>query len=146
MTPDVNVLVAASRSDHPHHRPALRWLEGALGDSQRGRTLTVLPMVAAGFLRLVTHPRVFVQPTPTEAALAFLRAVLDSPGVEMALLGTEWPLVDRLCEQYPLTGNDIPDAWIAAAVQAHHLHLISFDKGFVRFLENRELTVLRPES
>ncbi len=29
MTPDVNVLVAASRQDHPHHGPALRWLETA---------------------------------------------------------------------------------------------------------------------
>jgi uncharacterized protein len=29
MTPDVNVLVAASRSDHPHHGPALTWLDAA---------------------------------------------------------------------------------------------------------------------
>jgi toxin-antitoxin system PIN domain toxin len=146
MTPDVNVLVAASRSDHPHHRPALAWLEEALDGSQRGRTLTLLPMVAAGFLRLVTHPKVFVQPTPVEAALAFLRAMLDTPGVEMAALGTEWPLFDRLCEQYQLTGNDIPDAWIVAAVQANHFHLVSFDKGFQRFLKNGEFTLLRPES
>ncbi|MFW6732792.1 MAG: hypothetical protein ACODUE_13850 [Synechococcus sp.] len=27
MTPDENVLVAASRSDHPHHTVAIRWLE-----------------------------------------------------------------------------------------------------------------------
>jgi toxin-antitoxin system PIN domain toxin len=146
MTPDVNVLVAASRSDHLHHRPALAWLEEALDGSQRGRTLTLLPMVAAGFLRLVTHPKVFVQPTPVEAALAFLRAMLDTPGVEMAALGTEWPLFDRLCEQYQLTGNDIPDAWIVAAVQANHFHLVSFDKGFQRFLKNGEFTLLRPES
>lgn len=29
MTPDVNVLVAASRSDHPHHAIAREWLEAA---------------------------------------------------------------------------------------------------------------------
>ena len=144
MTPDVNVLIAASRSDHPHHQPALAWLEEALDDSQRGRTLTLLPMVAAGFLRLVSHPKVFVQPTPIETALAFLRAVLDSPGVELAQLGTEWPLFDRLCEQYQLTGNDIPDAWIAASVQVNHFRLASFDKGFRRFLKNSEFTLLRP--
>jgi toxin-antitoxin system PIN domain toxin len=144
MTPDVNVLVAASRSDHPHHQPALVWLEEALDDSQRGRTLTLLPMVSAGFLRLVSHPKVFVQPTPIETALAFLRAVFDSPGVELAQLGTEWPLFDRLCEQYRLTGNDIPDAWIAAAVQINHFRLVSFDKGFRRFLKNSEFTLLRP--
>ena len=30
MTPDVNVLVAASRTDHPHHAAARQWLEEAL--------------------------------------------------------------------------------------------------------------------
>jgi TIR domain len=37
MTPDVNVLVAASRSDHPHHGPALTWLDAALDDCEKGR-------------------------------------------------------------------------------------------------------------
>jgi predicted nucleic acid-binding protein len=30
MTPDLNVLLAASRADHPQHRPALSWLEQAI--------------------------------------------------------------------------------------------------------------------
>jgi len=63
MTPDVNILVAASRLDHPHHEPARAWLEDALAKSAEGHSLAVLPMVASGFLRLVTHPRVFVEPT-----------------------------------------------------------------------------------
>jgi uncharacterized protein len=29
MTPDLNVLIAASRSDHPHHDVARTWLERA---------------------------------------------------------------------------------------------------------------------
>jgi hypothetical protein len=41
---------------------------------------------------------VFVQPTPHGVALAFLRAVLNSPGVEMPPLGREWPLLERLRE------------------------------------------------
>ncbi len=144
MTPDVNVLVAASRLDHPHHGPALAWLDVALEDCEKGRPLAIYPIVAAGFLRLVTHPKVFVQPTPNDAALAFLRAVLNSPGVEMPRLGTEWPVFERLCEHHRLTGNDIPDAWIAAAVLAHHDHLVSFDKGFRRFLKPKEFTLLQP--
>ena len=144
MTPDVNVLVAASRSDHPHHGPALTWLDAALDDCEKGRALAIFPMVAAGFLRLVTHPKVFVQPTPADAALAFLRAILNSPGVEMPRLGGEWPLLERLCEHYRLTANDIPDAWISAAVMSHHDHLVSFDKGFRRFLKANEFTLLQP--
>jgi predicted nucleic acid-binding protein len=75
---------------------------------------------------------VFVQPTPHDATLAFLRPVLDSPGVEMPRLGNEWPVFERLCERHRPSGNDIRDAWVAAAVLAHHDHLVSFDKGFRR--------------
>ncbi|MDP1654058.1 MAG: PIN domain-containing protein [Rhodocyclaceae bacterium] len=143
MTPDVNVLVAASRHDHPHHASALAWLEGALINSGEGQPLAVFPMVAAGFLRLVTHPKVFIEPTPLDAALAFLRTVLDSPGVVLPALGSEWQEFERLCAQHVLTGNAIPDAWIAAAAQHHHLHLVTFDKGFRKLLKASMVTVLK---
>lgn len=142
MTPDVNILVAASRQDHAHHVPALTWLEDALASSAEGRSLAVLPMVASGFLRLVTHPKVFKEPTPVDAALAFLRAVLDSPGVTLLALGAEWAVFERLCGQLRLTGNAIPDAWIAAAAQHHHVHLVTFDKGFRKLLKPSMVTVL----
>ncbi len=142
MTPDVNVLVAASRRDHPHHETALAWLDRALEDSSRGGALGVLPMAAAGFLRLVTHPRVFVEPTPIAAAQAFLQAVLESPGVEMLPLGAEWPVFRSLCASHGLTGNDVPDAWIAAAALANHVPLATFDQGFRRFLKPGQLVLL----
>ena len=47
MTPDVNVLMAASRSDHPHHLPARRWLEQALADAGRGATFALQEAVIA---------------------------------------------------------------------------------------------------
>jgi predicted nucleic acid-binding protein len=50
----------------------------------------------------------------------------------------------RLCEHHRPTGNDIPDAWIAAAVPAHHDHLVSFDKAFRRFLKANEVPLLQP--
>jgi len=56
MTPDVNVLVAASRTDHPHHEVARAWLEGSLGTSGTGAAFTLMPMVLASFLRLGNHP------------------------------------------------------------------------------------------
>jgi uncharacterized protein len=97
MTPDVNVLVAASRQDHPHHATAYTWLENALVNSGTKQPLAILPMVASGFLRLVTHPKVFQEPTPLAAAQAFLRAVLNTQGVYVPSLGGEWPEVERLC-------------------------------------------------
>ena len=115
MTPDVNVLLAASRADHPHHPVAREWLERATSTADRGGSLLVLPMVIAGFLRLATNPRTFREPTPPDAAVAFIDSLLAVPGVELAGLGREWPALKRLVHQHALAANDVPDAWIAAA-------------------------------
>jgi len=144
MTPDVNVVVAASRSDHPHHEVARQWLEAAVLATGAGTALTLLPMVMASFLRLVTSPRVFRQSTPAADAVAFLDAIQSVPGVVVAPLGPEWPLLRRLCVDGDLRGNDLPDAWLAAAVLHLDEHLVSFDRDFCRLLGKRQLTLLRP--
>ena len=113
MTPDVNVLVAASRSDHPHHAAARTWLEQALVDANQGAALKLQPMVIASFLRLVTHPKIFVHPTPVSEALRFVDALLAAPSVERPELGAEWPVLRKLCIDHSLAANDIPDAWLA---------------------------------
>jgi len=145
MTPDVNVLVAASRSDHPHHGCALDWLNQALADCARGRDLHLLPMVIAGFMRLVTHPKVFPDPTPIDRAVEFVEALLDHAGVTVPTLGSEQPVLRTLCLEHGLTGNRIPDAWIAAVVIVNGSHLVTLDRGFGGMLGTRSLTVLNPE-
>ncbi|MDP1690596.1 MAG: PIN domain-containing protein [Burkholderiaceae bacterium] len=142
MTPDVNVLVAASRNDHPHHRVAHQWLEQTLAEAAAGRTLWLLPMVVAGFLRLATHPKVFAQPTPTADAIAFVDGVLAFPGVRIAELGAEWPRLRAMCLNKTLRANDLPDAWIAAAVQQMGDQLASFDVDFKKLLKKSEFVHL----
>ena len=144
MTPDVNVLLAASRADHPHHPVARHWLERATATADRGGSLFVLPMVIAGFLRLATNPKIFANPTPPDAAAAFIDSFLCLPGVELADLGREWPSLRRLVHQHQLTANDVPDAWIAAAVQTAGTRLVTFDRGFQRWLGRSELMLLHP--
>jgi uncharacterized protein len=143
MTPDVNVLVAASRTDHPHYLVARRWLEAALADAVSGRALLLLPMVVASFLRLVTHPKVFVSPTPLTEAVRFVDALLAAPGVRMPELGAEWPAFRESCLSRRLSSNDIPDAWLAATVQYLGDHLVSFDTDFRKLLRRSEFTLLR---
>src|SRR3546814_20254084 len=72
-------------------------------------------MVIASFLRLVTHPKIFVQPTPMPEALHFIDALLEAAGMEPAMLGGEWPILRQLCVDKALSNNDVPDAWLAAA-------------------------------
>lgn len=142
MTPDVNVLVAASRSDHPHHAVARAWLEQAVLGAGQGTPLKLQPMVIASFLRLVTHPRIFVQPTPMAEALRFVDALLAAPGVEQPVLSAEWATLRKLCADKALAANDVPDAWLAAAVIHQGEHLASFDADFKRLLSRAQFTHL----
>jgi uncharacterized protein len=144
MTPDVNVLVAASRSDHPNHKRAYAVLNEAVVACAEGASLKLMPMVAASFLRLVTNAKIFNQPTPIAEAIAFLDALIGVPGVEMPLLGAEWPLLRQLCIEKNLRANDIPDAWLAAAVIQLGENLATFDVDFKKLLRRTQVTILDP--
>src|SRR5437660_224387 len=96
MAPDLNVLLAASRSDHPHHKPALEWLNGAIARCETGGSVELLPMVAVGFVRLATNAKIFVVPMPIAAAVEFIDSLLAVPGVNMPELGREWPTLRQL--------------------------------------------------
>lgn len=144
MTPDINVLVAASRSDHPHYAIARNWLQQALIECETGGSLELLPVVVAGFLRLVTNRRVFPDPSPIKDAVGFIDAIVATPGVEMPEGGREWGTLRRICLEEELSGNDIPDAWIAAAVKVQSSRLVTFDREFRRMLTSKEVLLLTP--
>lgn len=146
MTPDVNVIVAASRADHPHHAVARAWLEPALAAAASGAAFTLMPMVLASFLRLVTSPRIFRVPTPAEEAVGFIDAMLASPGVQLASLGPEWPQLRQWCLDKQLSGNRLPDAWLAAATLHLGEHLVSFDRDFRKLLGRSRFTLLEAQA
>lgn len=99
-------------------------------------------MVLASFLRLVTSPRIFRLPTPIEDAVAFVDALLASPGVHLATSGTEWSKWRQLRIDRQLTGNDLPDAWLAAAVSCLGEHLVGFHRDFRKLLGRSQFTLL----
>ena len=142
MTPDVNLLVAASRADHPHYAASRAWLAQSLIAAGTGAAFTLMPMVVASFLRLVTSPKIFKLPASIDAAIQFVDALLEQPGMRMAVLGPEWPTLRQLCLDKQLTGNDLPDAWLAAATLQLGEHLVTFDSGFKKLLPRSQVTVL----
>ena len=73
---DVNVLVYAHRQDAPRHREYLGWLNQMLSSDA---AFGVSDLILSGFLRVVTHPRVFRDPTPLDRALAFATSMRDHP-------------------------------------------------------------------
>ena len=142
MTPDVNVLVAAARSDHPHHAVARAWLEETLAGAESGTVCALMPMVLASYLRLVTSPKIFNRPTSIGEAIGFIDALLSLPGVQLVELGLEWKRLRQLCLDKKLSGNDLPDAWLVAAVAQRGEHLVSFDRDFRKLLGRAQFTLL----
>lgn len=144
MIPDVNVLVAAFRHGHARHDVAKRWLEDARTSCSTGKdSLALLAVVVTGFLRIVTSGRVFSTPDKMEDAVAFLDALIGTPGAEYQSEGAEWPMPREKLLTLRLRSELVTDTWIAAAVQAHAEHLVTFDRDFQRLLPSSDLTLLR---
>lgn len=145
MTPDVNVLVAASRQDHPHHQIAQRWLRttvaGSAPSRPMGADLRLLTQAVAGFLRLVTNPRIYPAATPIASATAFIDDLL-AVGVQFSKAQNEWFILRSLCLTQKLGANAVPDAWLAAQVLEANDTLATFDRDFVKLLPAKNLLLL----
>ena len=88
----------------------------------------------AGTLRVLTHSRVFVPPTPLHQALEFVDALRDTPNAVLVSPGPRhWTLFRDLVNQAYATGNLVSDAWHAALAIEHGCEWISDDADFARF-------------
>jgi toxin-antitoxin system PIN domain toxin len=128
---DVNVLVYAHRPESPRHDGYRSWLE----EARRGvEPLGIPEMVQSGFVRVVTHPRVFKEPTPLDTALEFVEAVRGSPAtVPIAPGERHWGIFIDLCRQLDARGNRVPDAFLAAMAIEQGATFVSADRGFAGF-------------
>jgi len=66
LLPDVNILVYAHREDSPHHKQSLKWLETLINSDE---AFAMSELVLSGFLRIVTHPKIFNPPSKLKDAL-----------------------------------------------------------------------------
>lgn len=131
MLPDVNVLVAAHHSGHPHHAVAAQWLQQAPSAQDK----LVLPMpVISGFLRLVTNSKIFQSPSTTVQAIDFVDWLLEGPSVRVLTGTSEWPQLRKLLLEKNAVGNQVPDAWLASLALSLSEPLVTFDKDFKRLL------------
>lgn len=128
---DVNVLVNAHRIDAPEHEHHRRWLDQARQDHE---PLGLSDLVLSGFLRVVTHPRVFREPTPLNVALDFAESLRASPAsVTIAPGDRHWAIFVDLCRGADARGNLVPDAFLAALAIENSATLVTADRGFRRF-------------
>jgi toxin-antitoxin system PIN domain toxin len=91
-------------------------------------------LVLGGFLRVVTHPKVFQRPSPIEHALAFaeqLRRQANCIRIEPGL--RHWEIFERLCLDCEARGNLVPDAYLAAMAIESGCEWITTDRDYSRF-------------
>jgi toxin-antitoxin system PIN domain toxin len=130
---DVNVVLAASRDDHPHFEVARPYLDRLLAAGDR---FSITDLVAGAFLRLATNRRIFLTPTPIEQAFGYLRALRAQPA--HLLLGpgpAHLELLERIATTAEALGDLMPDAQLAAVAVEHACEIVSFDRDFARFSE-----------
>jgi toxin-antitoxin system PIN domain toxin len=131
LMPDVNVLIYAHREESPDHEAYAKWLSDHVeGDEP----LACSELVLSAFLRIVTHRRVFEDPTPLEVALEFTGELVRSPGVRRVRPGAQhFEIFTELTRATNARGKLIADAYHAALAIEYGCEFITTDGDFARF-------------
>lgn len=128
---DVNILIYAFRKDSPHHGRIRPWLTAQLEASS---PVGLADVVLSGFLRVVTHPRVFKPPTPFDSAMRFADALRAHGNfISVHPSSKHWPIFTELCRSAKASGNLVSDAYLAALAIESGCVLASTDEDFSRF-------------
>ena len=128
---DVNVLVYAYREDSPAHSSYRKWLEEQINSD---RAYGFSDLVLSGFVRAVTHPRIFNPPSDLASALAFTHIIHNQPNaVAIAPGSRHWEIFISLCEATGAKGNIILDAYLAALAIESGSEWITTDRDYSRF-------------
>ena len=142
IVPDTNLLVYAHNELAPQREAAQRWLRGCLeGDEALG-----IPwIVATGFMRVTTDPRILGRPLSTGEAVDFVREWFEYPHVTPIEPGPDHLThLGRMLTAVGRGGNIVPDAHIAALAVEHDAEVHSHDSDFGRFPGVRWRDPLRP--
>ena len=137
---DANVLLYASDQSSPFARQAA----ALLATCASGQDLFYLawPTVMS-YLRIATHGAIFAAPLSPNEAVQNIQALLALPHVRT--LGEDegfWDVYRDVARAFPLRGNAVPDAHVAALLRQHGItRLYTNDADFSRF---GFLTVINP--
>ena len=131
IVPDVNLLVYAYNDGARYHSSARLWWEGLINGSER---VGIPWIVSAGFVRLMTHPRVLVNPvTPTQAVdyvsewFRFPHVMPIDPGADHLLH------FRRNLLAAGVGANLVTDCHVAAVAMEYQAEVHSNDTDFSRF-------------
>lgn len=131
IVPDVNLLIYAHNDGTPYHTAARRWWEGLVNGEER---VGIPWVVSTGFVRLMTHPRVLVNPATPTQAVDYVIEWFRLPHV-MAINPGPDHLVHfrRNLLAAGVGANLVTDTHIAAVAMEYQAEVHSNDTDFSRF-------------
>jgi uncharacterized protein len=128
---DVNLWVYAFRTDSPLHGRVRSILIEAL---EAREPFLFSPSAASSFLRLVTNPRIFKEPSEWREAWTFIDWLEAHPAATFAPFdAVAFGIFKHLCLVAGARGNEVPDAFFAALAMRHDATLLTADAGMKRW-------------
>jgi hypothetical protein len=137
---DANVLLYASDTESVYAGRAKAFLVERAGGSD---IFYLSWPTIMSYLRIATHPGVFREPLSPDEAMGNIQRLLDLPHVRTLGEGDGfWEVYRGVAGSFPLRGNAVPDAHVAALLRHHGVSVIyTNDADFKRF---SFLTVVNP--
>lgn len=139
--PDVNLLLYAHDESSVFHKTSAKWLKAALSNEQvffSWHTIT-------GFLRIITNPRLSLNPLTIEQAVKIVESWLEQDNTHLVNLDKKnWNLFAKVLIDGQASGNLVMDAHLAALSESCGATLASTDRDFTRFPDIRLTNPLKP--
>jgi toxin-antitoxin system PIN domain toxin len=130
LLPDVNVLIYAHRADARDHSAYAGWLGRLVAGPE---PFGLSELVVVGFLRIVTNPCAFRDPTPGDVALAFIDELCARPGCRLVRPGPRHIEIFReLFRATKAKGAFVADLQHAAVAMEHGCQWVTADADFAR--------------
>ncbi len=129
---DVNVLLYASDQANPRHDQAMQFLLNRASDPE---LFCIAWSTLMGYIRIATHPSIFSHPLLPQAALETVESLLSQPRVRVLSEDDGFLAIYRkVSGNFPVRGNLVPDAHIAALLLQHGVRKIyTADSDFKKF-------------
>ena len=131
LLPDVNVLIYAHRAESPEHPRYVEWLLKLANGSE---PFALSELGCSAFVRIVTNPRIWSDPTSTTDAFEFISRLRRRSNAKALSHGpASWEIFEHLCLAARARGKLVADAYHAALAIEHGCELVTGDGDFARF-------------